>query len=593
LKIVCLVKQVPHPPAIEFDPEEKRLRREGVPLELNPFDRAAVLAAAELRDRTGGDLVPPQAEEALRETLALGADRAVHLADEVFAVADTLGTSRTLALAIEKLGADLVVCGRKTVDGETSQVPPEVAAFLEWPVLTSAVSVDANGAGVRVRRQTDDGEEVFDVDLPAVVSMAHAELEPVDPAATGRLERWTASDLVPDVHPNDRRFGQPGSPTRVLAVRDAAPERRGERAPSAEAAAAVVRGLLEERTPEPSSWEKPGHIAELPGAGYDSWSVVEIVDGRPSRASLELIARSRELAGKLGGRAGAVVLGAEVAAIATDVAQRGAEDVYVVDDPALASYHPARWATALEDLVDEHRPHVVLIPASTRGREYGPLLAGMLELGMTGDCVGVDIAKAGRLLQTKPAYGGNIVSVIMGATTPQLATVRPRMYQPLERRDDADATIYHVPLGPVWGAGLRLVSREAGAAAYVLDEARVIVLAGPEVGRDGIRELEELASASGAALGGTREVCDARWLPANQHIGLSGRQVAPLLLVAVGVPGDFEHLTGFVKARVTVTFTADESAPIVGAADVAVVGDWRENLPRFHELVGPDIPASA
>ena len=156
MKIVCLLKQVPEPTAIEFDEETKTLKREGVPLILNPFDRAAVAEAVRLRDREGGEVVamsmgPPQAEEALREAMGIGADRAILLSDRVFAVADTLGTSRTLALALRKEGFDLVLCGRKTVDSETWQVPPEVAAFLGVPHLTN-VRVDRRGRAPCARR---------------------------------------------------------------------------------------------------------------------------------------------------------------------------------------------------------------------------------------------------------------------------------------------------------------------------------------------------------------------------------------------------------------------------------------------------------
>src|SRR5213592_337784 len=130
LKIACLIKQIPRPDAIEFDQETKQLMREGVPLELNAFDSFAVAEAARLRGEQGGEVIamtmgPPQAEEALRECMRLGADRCIHLSDRAFAVADTLGTSRTLAMAIEKEGCDLVLCGRKTLDSETWQVPPE------------------------------------------------------------------------------------------------------------------------------------------------------------------------------------------------------------------------------------------------------------------------------------------------------------------------------------------------------------------------------------------------------------------------------------------------------------------------------------
>src|ERR687885_2063933 len=142
MKIVCLVKQVPHPAFVRFDPETKSLVREGVPLELNEFDVYAVTEAVRLRERYGGEVVamtmgPPQAEDALKLTLVIGADRAIHLSDRAFAVADTLGTSRTLAMAVAKEGADLVVCGRKTVDSETWQGPPGTGAFLGRPHLTN------------------------------------------------------------------------------------------------------------------------------------------------------------------------------------------------------------------------------------------------------------------------------------------------------------------------------------------------------------------------------------------------------------------------------------------------------------------------
>ncbi len=147
MKIVCLLKQVPEPSAIEFDEETKTLKREGVPLVLNPFDRETIAQAVRLAEDevVAMTMGPPQAEEALREAVALGANRAIHLSDRVFAVADTLGTSRTLALALRKEGFDLVLCGRKTIDSETWQVPPEVAAFLGVPHLTNVTAIEARG----------------------------------------------------------------------------------------------------------------------------------------------------------------------------------------------------------------------------------------------------------------------------------------------------------------------------------------------------------------------------------------------------------------------------------------------------------------
>jgi electron transfer flavoprotein alpha/beta subunit len=566
MKIVCLVKQVPAIGAIEFDEETKTLKREGVPLELNVFDRYAVQHGAALGDEVVAmTMGPPQAAEALEECLALGADRAIHLSDRVFAVADTLGTSRTLALAIRKEGADVVLCGRKTLDSETWQVPPEVAAFLGWPHVTNVVAVEP---GLRVTRETDDGVEIYEVEPPVLLSVAAPPKDQAE-AKNGPTDVWEASDLVDDVRPNDKRFGQTGSPTRVLAVRDARPERKGLRAETVEQAAQAVAELLAERAPEQPSWEKPDHIAEQPGASYDSWSVVELADGRPRRVSLELLARGRELAGKLGGKNVALVIGHGLDAAITELGRYGAEVVYVVDDEAFAIYHPELWAAVLGQVLEEFTPRVLLIPATARGRDFGPRAAGELELGMTGDCVGVDIARAGRLLQQKPAFGGNIVSVIMGSTTPQLATVRPRMYDPLEPRDDARAEVRPFEPRDLSDPRLRLVERQDSNGSAALDEADVVVSAGPDVDAG---ELEELVSPHGAAVARHRQV------------GLLGRPVAPRLYVAVDPEDTPEHWAGCVKANVIVSI--GESTP--EAADVSVAGDWREVVHRFLDALPSD-----
>jgi electron transfer flavoprotein alpha subunit len=580
MKIVCLIKQTPRIEAIEFDQETKSLRREGVPLLLNPFDAAAVVRAAGIR---GAEVIamtmgPPQAEAALKTCLALGADRCIHLSDRVFALADTIGTSRTLAFAIQKEGdVDLVLCGRKTVDSETWQVPPETAAFLGWPHLTSVVDLETADGRVRATRETDDGYETWELASPAVLSLAHA--EDADASGEGRIDVWTASDLVGEVYDYDKRFGQTGSPTRVLAVRDVTPERAGERVTELAAAIDRIRALAVERRAEPTGWDKPERLGEQPSPKrYDCWTFVELSDRRPTRHSLELLAKGRELSGKLGGDNVALVLGYDVEDVARDVALGGAERVVGIDHERFAEYHPEIWAEAVREIVARYRPHVLLFPATANGRDLGPRVAGDLELGMTGDCVNLGIDRAGRLIQTKPAYGGNIVSVIMGSTTPQLATVRPRMFELLEPRE-TEAQVEWIDVKATAQPRLRLVERMEESARD-LDAADVIVCLGSELSSADIPRARELAEAAGTAVGATCTVCERGDLPRNRQIGLLGRQVAPRLLVAVGVPGETEEITGFVKAAVVAAVNHGE-APMLEQADVGAIIHWEAAIPAL------------
>ena len=588
MKIVCLIKQIPRPDAIEFDQGTKALKREGVPLILNPFDTRAVAEAVRLREAVGGEVIamtmgPPQAEVALRVCLALGADRCIHLNDRAFALADTIGTSRALALAIEKEGCDLVLCGLKTLDAETWQVPPETAAFLGRPHVTSSVSLEVVGEGLRVRRHTDDGQETVEVALPAVVSVARAVHEPdhMEPVA-GRIDVWAADDLVDDLRENDKRFGQTGSPTRVLAVHDRTPERAGERYESVDEAAARIRELAADRPAGATAWEKPEHLAGEPGNFYDCWTFVEIADGRATRASLELLAKGRELAGKLGGSNIALVLGADVAAAVQDVSRSGADVIFAGEHEQLLDYVPERWVVAVRSILELERPHVLLFPATLRGRDLGPRVAGELEYGMTADCVDLGIDQGGRLVQYKPAYGGNIVSVIIGATTPQLATARPRMFELLEPRD-AEAEIRQVQIGAL-PEGTRVVGTSPiDPPPRRLDEADIVVSVGGDVDPTVLRAA---AQEAGAAIGGDRAACAAGRVPWGAEIGLQGRSVAPRVFVAVEADAGFEHMTGAVKAGVIAAIAADPGSPLLAAADVGLAGDWRELAPALLDALG-------
>ena len=238
MNIVVCVKQTPAPAEARLDEATKTLVREGVPLVMSSIDRRALLEGLRLRDEVGGAVTvltmgPPPAESTLRECLALGADRAIHLTDPSMAGADTLATARALALALKKLSPDLIVCGKFTVDSETGQVPGEVAELMDIPQVTCVRQIRPTEGRdtLWMERETDEGYEEYQVSLPALISVTELIItfrrsteEELAIAGNKPLEVWSAEYIggSPD------QFGESGSPTRVAELRSAEMERSGQ-----------------------------------------------------------------------------------------------------------------------------------------------------------------------------------------------------------------------------------------------------------------------------------------------------------------------------------------------------------------------------
>ena len=228
MNIVVCLKQVPGTTDVQIDPETNTLRRQGIENVVNPFDAYALEEAVSLRERFGGTVTaitmgPPQAEEMLREAISCGADEAVLVSDRAFAGADTLATSYTLSRAIQRLGEwDLVVCGRQTIDGDTGQVGPELAEWLDVPFVAYVTKVaDITEGVVTVRRMVEDGHEVIEMPLPGVITVTKEINVPRLPSLRGKMKSkraeipaWTAADLDVD----DALIGLSGSPTTVVKV---------------------------------------------------------------------------------------------------------------------------------------------------------------------------------------------------------------------------------------------------------------------------------------------------------------------------------------------------------------------------------------
>lgn len=233
MKVIVCIKQVPETSEVRVDPKTNALIREGVKSIVNPFDENAVEAGLQLREAHGGKVTvicmgPPQAEEALRHALAMGADEAVLLSDPASRGSDTLATSYTLAQMVRKVGEfDLIVCGKQAIDGDTGQVGPGLAERLGIPQVTFAIGLEVADGKLRARRVLDDFFEVVEVRLPALVTVVKQINEPRYPsmrnvlrAKRAEIAKWALADLEAD----PMQTGFDGSPTTVIRVWP--PERR-------------------------------------------------------------------------------------------------------------------------------------------------------------------------------------------------------------------------------------------------------------------------------------------------------------------------------------------------------------------------------
>ena len=605
MKVVVLVKQVPLVTDLKFDPETKTLMREGVPNVINPYDRYAIVESVKLKKAHGGEAVavtmgPPQAREAMVEALALGCDRAVHIVDRAFAGSDTLATARALSLFLKKEGYDLIFGGKYSVDAETGQVGPEVAELLDIPQITGVFKLEVLEGGRRIRatRGTDEGHEVVECDLPALLT-AEERLNrsgPTPPAAleaarSRPIETLSASDLSPD----HSVFGVAGSPTWVSEIYSVATARQPVMLDGA-GVDDVVRTLTGHLLGHGlfGDWQGRREVPRVEtrpaGARTDRaiWVVAEALGGRLHGATYELLGRSVELADQLHGEVVGVLIGSDHAGQAAELAAYGADRVLLLEGPQLADYSPEGYASALARAIQSSPPYAVLIPATTRGRDFAPRVAARLQLGLTGDAIGLEIDGQERLVQLKPAFGGNIVAPILSKTFPQMATVRPGMLDALQPDRTRQPLVQRLDLrdiGPIRTQTVQ-ATQEVDATATSLEDADVVVAVGTGLGRrENLKLVRELADVLGAAIGATRRVTDANWLPRHHQIGLTGKAVAPKLYIALGVRGVMNHTIGIQRSQTIVAVNNDPEAPIFQMADYGIVGDCLQLIPALTQAL--------
>lgn len=330
-----------------------------------------------------------------------------------------------------------------------------------------------------------------------------------------------------------------------------------------------------------------GSVAKKDLSAYkDVWVFCEQKKGVIQTISFELLGEGKKLANKLGGKLCAVLLGENIGSKADELAWRGADKVYLVDAAQLKNYQDDPYTKVLVELVKEYKPEVVLCGATVIGRSLISKVAITIDAGLTADCTGLDIDEKDRLLlQTRPAFGGNIMATIITPNhRPQMSTVRHKVMKEPELDKSHKAEVIKKSYNDtVLSSRTNIIDTVEEIEETVnLSEADIIVSGGRGLGAaENFSVVKELAKVLGAAVGASRATVDAGWIPYSHQVGQTGKTVCPKLYIACGISGQIQHLIGMQSSKVILAINKDPDAPIFKVATYGIVGDIFEIIPAL------------
>ncbi len=314
------------------------------------------------------------------------------------------------------------------------------------------------------------------------------------------------------------------------------------------------------------------------------WVFAEQRNNKIVPVAFELLGEGRRLADSLGEDLSAVLFGTGMSESAKSLIEAGADKVYLLEDKLLNEFHEDAYADALSGLIEKYKPEIVLAGATSIGRAFVPIVATRVRTGLTADCTALAIDTGKKiLLQTRPAFGGNIMATIACPDNrPQMSTVRPGVM----KRLPADSTrageiIKEAPGSPLTSMTKLLETIEEAGHKINISEAEIIVAGGRGMGDKGFELLKEIADMLGGVIGATRAAVDSGWVPYPHQIGQTGRTVSPKLYIACGISGAIQHLAGMQSSDMIIAINKDPDAPIFNVADIGIVGDVFAVLPAF------------
>ena len=547
---------------------------------MNAYCRRAVSKGVELAKASGGTctvftLGPPSAEDVLREAVAWGADKGVHLCDSAFSGSDTLATARSLAGALKLEGDfDLILVGRNSLDGDTGQVGPEIAQLCGLPFAAGVRRMWIEGDSVSLHLEHDDGWQEAEVTLPVLLSVAERLCEPckVPPPLRAEVNKDRIRIVTADAL-GAGPWGQEGSPTRVGQTRLMQHNRlgtvlNGTYGHQVLTAVSLLaeRGALTRNAPEVQTDSR--HNRER--LRSQSRVIAVLIEPDRPQVGAEILGTASHLARSID---------AQVHALAfedSDVDDLGAAGADIVTtftgNPA-----PEDVATATVEWSTHHPMWALIGPSTAFGREVLGRTAASLGAGLVGDAIGLEIVN-GALIAAKPAFSGALLADITCTSDVRIVSIRPGVLPLMTNRPCLP--IHHSLAIPPIGK-LRLIASHRDDDIEVLARATSVIGVGAGVQPGEYADLSELAAVLGAELAATRKVTDNGWAPRSRQVGITGRSIAPSLYIALGLSGKFNHMVGVRGAKTILAINKDSTAPVFSQCDIGIVGDWHIVVPAL------------
>lgn len=588
MRIFVSIKQVPDADDLRIDPITNNLVREGVPAVINPPDLHAVEEGIRLRERYGGKVIvismgPPQAEQALKDAIAMGADEAYLITDRAMAGADTWATSYTLFKAIKKIGeGDIYLFGRRAVDGETEQVGPQTGKWLGIPsvgYVSKFIDVGSNTA--RVLRTTENEEEEIEVPLPAVFTVLETINKPREPdilslikAKTAKIPKLSKDDI--GAEPN--KIGLAGSPTKVIKVHPPPKTRNPEIYRGNDAGVWLydkITKSLKEVNEVKESYVKPQPKSKVNG---EIWVYIDHYGEEVNRVSWEIMSEGRRIADMLDTKLAGVIVGDNVDNIIKEAFNYGIDKVYFVRTKGFSYYVNDIYTRGLSLLIKKYKPEAIFFPGTRNSRELASTTAIDVDTGLIADCVSFDVDEKGVIYSTRPDFGGKEMSTIICPNhKPVMITVRGGVFYPIRITKEGEIITEEVD---DLTTKFKVINYTKLQKRNVLAEADVVIGVGRGIkSPENIKLAEQLASLLNGVVGVSKPLADMGWYPKERQIGQTGTTIRPKLYIALGISGAVQHLVGISGARRIIAVNIDPEAPIFQNCDYGVIGDLFEVVP--------------